>query len=98
MFTAGETYTRTQHEKVLIAANASHFVPPNLDEAVAALVAAACRSDDPAVLRQLHNLVPEYHQPPREPVGVRSAPVFTAVEGPPVLAGGALSIQPAHGD
>jgi FlaA1/EpsC-like NDP-sugar epimerase len=98
MFTARELYTRTEHEKVLIAPNASHFVPSKLDDTVAALVASAHCSDDGAVLCQLRNLVPEYHSPSGQPAAERIAPASTAAEETPVLAGRLLRMEPAHGD
>ncbi|CAN5424892.1 nucleoside-diphosphate sugar epimerase/dehydratase [soil metagenome] len=61
MFTPGETYARTQHAKVLMAANASRFVPVGLDETINALIADACRNDEKAIIRGLKNLLPEYH-------------------------------------
>lgn len=60
MFTSGESYTRTAHEKVLIAANASHFVPADLDATIDALLAAARHNDPPVVLHWLCTLVPEF--------------------------------------
>ncbi len=64
MFTPGETYERTRHAKVLMAANASGFVPDGLHEIINTLIDHAWRSDDKAVMRDLKNLLPEF-QPPR---------------------------------
>jgi FlaA1/EpsC-like NDP-sugar epimerase len=60
MFTLNEQYQRTQHEKVLVATNASHFVPPQLDQAIESLLSAAWRDDQLAVRLNLQALVPEY--------------------------------------
>ncbi|MCX6045450.1 MAG: nucleoside-diphosphate sugar epimerase/dehydratase, partial [Chloroflexi bacterium] len=60
MFTPGESYTQTQHAKVLMAANASRFVPVGLDETINTLIADAWRNDEKAMMRGLKNLLPEY--------------------------------------
>lgn len=60
LFVAGELYTQTQHEKIFIAANASQFIPHNLDQAIAQLMAAAEADDREALLSSLQALVPEY--------------------------------------
>lgn len=61
LFVEGEDYTRTQHAKIFIAANASAFVPNGLDEAITALEQAALINDRDAIVRSLQNLIPEYH-------------------------------------
>ena len=63
LFIPGESYERTAHEKIFIAANASGFVPENLDAALDALVAAAARNDGEAIRRGLQALIPEYQTP-----------------------------------
>lgn len=63
LFVAGEDYKRTKHEKIFIAANASSFVPTNLDAAIVALEQAAQDNDREAILRNLQNLIPEYAAP-----------------------------------
>ncbi len=63
LFVPGESYTRTRHEKITIAANASHLVPTDLDQAIAQLAAAAQADDRAAVVAALQALIPEY-QPP----------------------------------
>ena len=60
LFINGEEYDRTQHDKIFIAANASRFVPQDLDKAVSALAAAAKRNDEEAIFLGLSSLVPEY--------------------------------------
>lgn len=62
LFSEGETYGRTVHEKIMIATHASSFQPHHLDETIAGLEAAALANDDTAALAQLHRLVPEFKQ------------------------------------
>jgi FlaA1/EpsC-like NDP-sugar epimerase len=83
MFTPGESYTQTNHEKVLIAANASHFIPPLLGEAVAALVADARCSDTAAILRRLRMLVPEYAPPLPAPAALAGPGMRRPRQEPP---------------
>jgi hypothetical protein len=64
MFVAGEQYERTRHQKIFFAANSSLFVPPGLDEAVAALEQAVAGDDRFAIVRTLQHLIPEYCPPP----------------------------------
>jgi FlaA1/EpsC-like NDP-sugar epimerase len=94
MFNPGERYTCTEHEKVLIAANASHFIPAGLDEAVAALVAEAHRSNNDAILHRLRGLVPEYATP-------LPAPATLPANGqprPPLERPASLALQTAAAD
>ncbi|MEZ4866344.1 MAG: nucleoside-diphosphate sugar epimerase/dehydratase [Caldilineaceae bacterium] len=65
MFIAGEEYGRTAHEKILVAHNASHFVPANLLAAVDDLVAAALDSNNDRVLALLKAILPEYNPRPQ---------------------------------
>ncbi len=65
LFITGEDYQRTRHEKIFIAANASLFVPHQLDEAVDSLAFAAHTNDRAAIMRGLKNLIPEF-QPPED--------------------------------
>lgn len=60
MFTANESYGPTQHDKVLVAHNASHFLPADLDAAIAELIETAQKNDSCGVLRLLQQLLPEY--------------------------------------
>lgn len=69
LFIPGEHYARTAHPKIFVAANASSFVPANLDRSLAGLGAAAARHENPAVVQGLQDLIPEF------------APAGTAVEG-----------------
>jgi FlaA1/EpsC-like NDP-sugar epimerase len=57
---SGEAYQPTAHAKILIARNASSFVPTSLDEAVSVLEGAAAEEDCAAILRTLRHLIPEY--------------------------------------
>lgn len=60
LFTSGEDYARTEHEKIFIAANASTFVPASLDASILALQQAAEDNDRDAIIRNLVHLIPEY--------------------------------------
>jgi FlaA1/EpsC-like NDP-sugar epimerase len=64
LFIPGEQYERTAHQKIFIAANASAFVPADLDESLKILEAAANRQDGLAIRRGLQALIPEYTPPP----------------------------------
>ncbi|MCO6450360.1 MAG: polysaccharide biosynthesis protein [Caldilineales bacterium] len=61
LFVEGEEYTRTRHEKIFIAGNASSFVPNDLSSGLLTLENAARRRDAEAIKLALHRLVPEYH-------------------------------------
>ncbi len=63
MFAAGERYTRTQHEKIYIAANASTFVPSDLNESITLLEQAAAHDDREVIISALKHLIPEYCPP-----------------------------------
>ncbi len=60
LFVEGESYTRTRHEKIFVAENASRFVPADLDEMIHVLETAAHQNDDTAITRSLQSLIPEY--------------------------------------
>lgn len=60
MFTSNERYAPTAHPKVLMAANASRFVPQGAEELIASLIASAERNDEEGVVRGLCALLPEY--------------------------------------
>jgi FlaA1/EpsC-like NDP-sugar epimerase len=60
LFVQGEKYERTKHDKIYIAANASSFIPDNLDASIVSLEQAAQDDDRTAILRNLQNLIPEY--------------------------------------
>jgi len=64
LFVPGETYRRTRHHKILVAENASSFVPSWLDAAIDALAAAAERNDAAALLDGMQALVPEFQPLP----------------------------------
>ncbi len=70
LFVPGESYERTAHAKIFLAANASSFVPPNLDESLGILEAAAQRNDREAILWGLQTLVPEFTPVGTSVVGV----------------------------
>ncbi len=88
LFVPGETYQRTRHEKIFIAATASAFAPDDLDESIQALAAAAARQDGLAIRRCLQALIPEYTPMPLAPTlsdETAAAPEMgtTAVSRPP---------------
>lgn len=90
LFVTGEAYQRTGHEKIFIAANASAFIPDDLEESLKALEGAAMRQDGLAIRRCLQALIPEYVPMPlesalaEEPVmAATSEPGPTAVSHPP---------------
>ncbi len=60
LFVEGESYTRTWHEKIFVAENASRFVPTDLDDMIHVLETAAHQNDEVAILRGLKSLIPEY--------------------------------------
>ncbi|MBP7997656.1 MAG: polysaccharide biosynthesis protein [Chloroflexi bacterium] len=60
LFVPGENYERTQHQKIFIAANASHFLPHDLDEQIKKLGDAAANDDPLLIKHALRDLIPEY--------------------------------------
>lgn len=57
----GETYERTQHEKISLAAYASHVTLPHLNSNIDFLAEAAERNDKADMVAGLRKLVPEFH-------------------------------------
>ena len=62
LFISGEEYVPTEHEKILIARNASQIIPGNLDDSIDDLFTAAQRNNENVVREILHKLVPEFSQ------------------------------------
>jgi len=60
MFTPNESYGPTQHAKVLVARNASQFIPADLSGKLEQLIGAALKNDSTTAIRLLHQLLPEY--------------------------------------
>ncbi|MEG4282812.1 polysaccharide biosynthesis protein [Microcoleus sp. A006_D1] len=60
LFIPGETYDKTQHEKILILGNASRIVRENIEQDIEALCQAANRNDANLIVFLLEQLVPEY--------------------------------------
>ncbi|MGA7933701.1 MAG: nucleoside-diphosphate sugar epimerase/dehydratase, partial [Kovacikia sp.] len=60
LFIEGEQYERTQHEKILIARNASQHVPVNLSSTIDVLSEAAARNDDQLIISLLEQMVTGY--------------------------------------
>jgi FlaA1/EpsC-like NDP-sugar epimerase len=81
LFIPGENYERTRHQKIFIAANASHFLPSELETRIEGLIDAAL-TDPTSIKRELRNLIPEYQEVER-PYKV-SPPVVPVIPRPPV--------------
>ncbi len=60
MFTPNESYGPTQHEKILVAHNASQFLPPDLSSTIEQMIQAALQNNNGLVLHLLQQLLPEY--------------------------------------
>ena len=60
LFVPGEEYQPTQHEKILLARNASSFVPDHLEQALHSLERAVEQDDEHSVRALLHGLIPEF--------------------------------------
>lgn len=60
LFLDGETYRRTEHQQIFIAANGHAFVPDALGWAIPRLYAAAETGDRDTIVAWLRRLVPEY--------------------------------------
>jgi FlaA1/EpsC-like NDP-sugar epimerase len=60
LFIPGEEYVKTEHEKILIAKNASHIIPIELDAKIEKLTAAGIRSDSATIRHIFEDLLPEF--------------------------------------
>lgn len=60
LFIPGEKYEKTIHDKVLIASNASHFIPDGFEENLESLLSKRHVNDREAIVGMLKRLVPEY--------------------------------------
>jgi len=60
LFIHGETYDKTEHEKIMILGNASRIVRTNIDLEIEAICEAANRNDASLIWFLLEQLVPEY--------------------------------------
>ena len=60
LFIPGELYEKTIHEKILIATNASHFIPDHFDYNLETLLEKRYDSDKEVIVSMLKKLVPEY--------------------------------------
>ena len=74
LFIPGEQYERTQNEKLFIVANASGFVPPQLNATVNALWEAALNNDVESIVCLLKQIVPGY-----APLGATAASPIRAM-------------------
>ena len=68
LFQDGETYDRSQHEKIFTIANANSLVPADLEAQLDTLHQAVLASDHDAILRQLASLIPDF-QPTKNHAG-----------------------------
>lgn len=68
LFIPGETYQRTEHDKIFIAENAGTFVPNGLNKAIDELAAAGHEDNHGAIIAGLKELVPEYCRSERQSV------------------------------
>lgn len=77
MFTQNEVYGPTQHAKILVARNASQFVPSDLNARLDELIGAALKNDGAAAIRLLQQLLPEYRpwEPAARPVASGAQPL-----------------------
>ena len=60
LFIPGESYKKTKHEKVILAENASKFVPDRLHESLETLSAAIKADDRASIIAEMLELVPEF--------------------------------------
>jgi len=70
LFVDGERYERTRHQKIFIAANASSFVPADLETVLATMRQAAEVNDRHAIMAGLQRLIPEFQPPELESRGL----------------------------
>ena len=75
LFVPGECYAPTLHDKIFIAASASNFLPPDLDQSVVTLALAAAHSDGGAVVHELQALIPEFRAVGHSTQGIGKTPV-----------------------
>jgi FlaA1/EpsC-like NDP-sugar epimerase len=68
LFLKDEEYSRTAHDKIFIACNASKFVPERLNDLVRDLEAAAHQGDPQIVISTFRRLIPEYQPSLKTPV------------------------------
>ena len=60
LFVEGEVYDKTKHSKIMIARNASHFIPYKLEEKVERLINKIDQLDDFEIIAQLKEIIPEF--------------------------------------
>lgn len=72
LFIAGEIYDKTIHEKILIATNASHFIPDNFDMHLEQLLEKRHENNKEAIISLLNKLVPEYLSEEQIPAELQS--------------------------
>ena len=67
LFIPGENYKKTIHEKILIASNASHFIPEEFEVNLQILLQKRYENDKETIIGFLKKLVPEYNPEYQEP-------------------------------
>jgi len=72
LFIPGEIYQKTIHDKILIATNASNFIPDNFDENLEMLIEKRHENDKDLIVSLLRKLVPEYLTDEQIPTGVQA--------------------------
>ncbi len=73
LFIPGELYEKTIHEKILIATNASHFIPDHFDYNLETLLEKRYDGDKEVIVSMLKKLVPEYLSEEQQiPTGVQT--------------------------
>lgn len=87
LFVDGEDYAPTRHRKVLIASNASSFIPASLDASLVQLEQAVAKDDHAGVVRRLLELLPEYTPDPRHGVSRQEVQIAAEPAGVAVAAG-----------
>lgn len=91
MFTPNESYGPTEHDKILVAHNASQFLPPDLTATIEQLIQAALKNESVTVFQLLQQLLPEY-QRWKQPLPALAENTAPGESGKPLPQ---LALQPA---
>ncbi len=73
LFVPGEQYDGTAHEHIVIAHNASEFIPEELDIRITALIQAANNEDETTIRELFAKLIPEYDLQKKEVLHLEAA-------------------------
>jgi len=60
LFVEGEKYESTKHEKILIAANASHFIPKKIDKFIESFANCVASGDETEIRSAFKKMIPEF--------------------------------------